>query len=121
MACFRKFQQTSSITHKVFIAVEVFLPCLFTQDLLMMTCMAKRVPQAQRHYFSLLGCRRQAVEGRHCFHAENPHCVSIAFPKYVKFSLLFFKVSSNLEFATSVWTCDKMPVCRFVCRYIGTA
>ena len=40
MAGFRKFQQTYCITHKVFIAVEVctHLPCLFIQDLLMMTC-----------------------------------------------------------------------------------
>ena len=34
----RKSQQTSCITHKVFIAVEVciHLPCLFTQDFLLM-------------------------------------------------------------------------------------
>jgi hypothetical protein len=48
MAGFRKFQQTYCITHKVFIAVEVctHLPCLFIQDLLMMTCTTQGSPSA---------------------------------------------------------------------------
>ena len=79
MAGFRKFQQTSCITHKVFIAVEVCtnLPCLFTQDL---------------PFHTRLGVARPTVPKRSAtiYVGSGFHCLRI-------FSLLFFPAVQALS------------------------
>jgi len=115
MAGFRKFQQTSYITHEVSIAVEVctHLPCLFTQDLLMHQHMMTmhnarpRVPQAQRHYSSGGGGQNkvciQFFDAAQCFVFYGSHHFSFSSSYYVAPGLLstFFWNKGIIKFVNS--------------------